>query len=137
MTDVRALLDATTTIAVVGCSAQPQKAAHRIPAQMLECGFSIIPVNPTVDEVLGQPAYPDLASIPEDVEIDLVDVFRPAAETPEVVRQAVDRGAKAVWLQLGITNPQARRLAEGAGLGYVEDLCLGVEAARLGLTRTG
>lgn len=137
MTDVRALLEATTTIAVVGCSTQPHKAAHRIPAQMLDRGFTVVPVNPTTDEILGQPAYPDLASIPTEIEIDLVDVFRPAPETPEVVRQAVDRGARAVWLQLGIAHPEARRLAEEAGLGYVEDLCLGVEAARLGAKGPG
>ena len=135
MTDLRALLEATTTIAVVGCSAHPEKAAHRIPAQMLERGFTVIPVNPGVEEILGQRAYPDLTSIPADVALDLVDVFRPSDETPAVVRQAIERGAAAVWLQLGIAHPEARRLAEEAGLGYVEDRCLGVEAARLGITR--
>lgn len=119
-------------IAVVGASRDPGKAAHSVPLQMLRHGWRIIPVNPFVAEVFGQRAYPSLADIGEPV--DLVNVFRPAADAVEVVRQAVAVGAPAVWLQTGIVSAEARRIATGAGLDYVEDRCLAVERALAQLT---
>src|SRR4051812_50197181 len=83
---------------------------------MLRHGWRIIPVNPYVDEIWGERAYPLLAEIPEPV--DLVNVFRPSAEATDVVRQAIDIGAHAVWLQLGISSPEGRRLATEAGPRY-------------------
>ena len=129
------ILRQARTVAVVGCSTRPYKAAHRIPQQLQERGWRIIPVHPWAEEILGERAYRALADIPEP--IDLVDVFRPSAETPGVARQAVDVGAKALWLQLGISSPQARRIAEEAGLDYVEDNCTGALAARYGLSPDG
>ena len=100
---------------------------------MLRHGWRIIPVNPFVDEVFGERCYPTLADV--DVPVDLVDVFRPAADAVDVVRQAVAVEAPAVWLQSGITSVEARRIATGAGVDYVEDRCLAVERSLAGLTR--
>ncbi|MFI7608624.1 CoA-binding protein [Micromonospora sp. NPDC049366] len=127
------ILADAAVIAVVGASRDPLKAAHRVPLQMQRHGWRIIPVNPMVDELFGEPAYPSLADIPHPV--DLVDVFRPAEDAVDAVRQAVEIGAPAVWLQLGIVSPEARRIATEAGLDYVEDRCLSVERAAAGLTR--
>ena len=97
-------------------------------------GFRIIPVNPSADEILGEPAYPALGDIKEPV--DVVDVFRPAAEAPGIARQAVAIGARALWLQHGIKSDEARSIAEAAGLDYVEDLCMGRESVRLHIAKT-
>lgn len=118
----RDVLAASRTIAVVGFSATPGKAAHNAPMELVRRGFDVIPVNPRVDEVAGLPTVPDLASIGRPV--DLVDVFRPAAEAPDIARQAVAIGARALWLQLGITSTEARQVASDAGLAYVEDQCV-------------
>jgi predicted CoA-binding protein len=120
-------------IAVVGASRDPGKPAYTVPAQMQRHGWRIIPVNPYADEILGEKVYRSLAEIPHPV--DLVNVFRPPQEAAEVVRQAVAVGAPAVWLQLDITSADARRIAEEAGMAYVEDRCLAVERAVAGLTR--
>ncbi|MGV9978707.1 CoA-binding protein [Micromonospora wenchangensis] len=133
MRTAQQLLADSAVIAVVGASRDPGKAAHRVPAQMQRYGWRIIPVNPTVDELFGERAYPSLADIPHPV--DLVNVFRPARDAVEVVRQAAAIGAPAVWLQLGIVSAEARRIAEAAGMDYVEDRCLIVERAAGGLSR--
>ncbi|MFJ8689260.1 CoA-binding protein [Micromonospora wenchangensis] len=133
MRTARQLLADSAVIAVVGASRDPGKAAHRVPAQMQRYGWRIIPVNPTVDELFGERAYPSLADIPHPV--DLVNVFRPARDAVEVVRQAAAIGAPAVWLQLGIVSVEARRIAGAAGMDYVEDRCLIVERAAAGLSR--
>lgn len=129
------ILAASRSIAVVGLSSNPDKAAHSVPAAMQAHGFHIIPVNPHAHEILGQRSYPRLEAVPEPV--DLVDVFRPAPEAPSIARQAVAIGANALWLQQGITSPQAREIAEDADLGYVEDLCIGVARTLSGLTGGG
>jgi uncharacterized protein len=128
---VEHLLRSYGTITVVGASNAASKAAHSVPAHMQQHGWRIIPVNPRAEEILGEPVYRSLAEIPEPV--GLVDVFRPSPETPEVARQAVEAGATALWLQLGIRSDEARAIAERAGLIYVEDRCLIIEQRRLGL----
>ena len=87
-------------------------------------GFRIIPINPFADTLFGERVYRSLSEVP--VKIDLVDVFRPAGDAPEIARQAVAVGAKALWLQLDIRSGEARRIAEAAGLDYVEDECTAV-----------
>ncbi|MEV4758997.1 CoA-binding protein [Micromonospora sp. NPDC049559] len=128
------ILAGAATIAVVGASRDPRKAAHSVPAQMQRYGWRITPVNPYADELFGERVYRSLADIPHPV--DLVNVFRPAEEAVEVVREAVAIGAPAVWLQLDIVSPQARRIAEEAGVEYVEDRCLAVERAVGSLSRS-
>ena len=122
------------TIAVVGLSRDPSKAAHAIPARMQRAGFRVIPVNPFVAEVLGEKSYPKLADVPFSVEVVLV--FRPSAEAADLAKQAVAIGAKALWLQQGIMSDEARTTAEAAGLVYVEDRCMGVERAVHGIVKS-
>jgi uncharacterized protein len=132
MSDFRDILAGSRTIAVVGCSRDPAKAAHRIPARLQSLGWRIIPVHPSAEVILGEPVRRTLADIDEP--IDLVDVFRPAPETPEVARAAVAAGARALWLQLGIASAEARAIAEAGGLAYVEDRCTGADAVAYGIT---
>ena len=132
---VEKILATYDTITVVGASSSVQKPAHYVPAHMQQHGWRIIPVNPLASEVLGERAYPTLADVPE--QIGLVNVFRPSRATPEIARQAVAAGATALWLQLGIASDEARAIAEGAGLLYVEDRCLIIEQRRLGVDAPG
>jgi uncharacterized protein len=129
---VEQILTRYDTITVVGASAAPAKAAHYVPAHMQRHGWRIVPVNPHADEILGEPVYRTLADLPTAP--GLVDVFRPSRQTPDFARQAVAAGATALWLQLGIASAEARAIATGAGLLYVEDRCLIIEQRRLGLT---
>ena len=118
------VLERSTTIAVVGASRDPNKAGGSVPVGLQRRGFRIIPINPFADELFGEQVYRSLADVPE--KIDLVDVFRPAADAPEIARQAVAVGAKALWLQLDIRSDEARDIAEAAGIDYVEDECTAV-----------
>lgn len=127
------ILTSATTIAVVGASANEKKAANRIPRWLLKAGFTVIPVNPNAEEILGQKVYKSLADIP--VPVDIVDVFRPSDEAAGVAEQAAAIGATTLWLQLGITSDQAREIAEKAGMNFVEDNCLGVTVNELGITK--
>jgi uncharacterized protein len=122
------ILSEFATITVVGCSTDPVKSAHSVPAAMQAYGWRVIPVNPHADRLLGENVYRTLADVPEPV--TFVDVFRPSEQAPDVARQAVAVGAQALWLQLGIISAEAREIAESGGLLYVEDRCLAVERAR-------
>ncbi|MFI1991299.1 CoA-binding protein [Actinoplanes sp. NPDC020271] len=133
MRSARQILAEANVIAVVGASRDPSKAAHTVPLQILRHGWRIIPVNPFVDEVFGVKTVPTLADLPEPV--DLVNIFRPARDAADVVRQAVAIGAPAVWLQSGIVSAEARQIAVEAGIDYVEDRCLAVERAVNSLTK--
>ena len=121
------ILQGAKTIAVVGASRDTSKAGGSVPAGLQRRGFRIIPINPYADMLFGERVYRSLLDVPE--KIDLVDVFRPAADTPEIARQAASVGARALWLQLDIRSAEARRIAEEAGMDYVEDECTGVVAS--------
>jgi predicted CoA-binding protein len=121
------VLASAKTIAVVGASRDPRKAGGSVPEGLQRRGFRIIPINPFADELFGERVYRTLADVPEKV--DLVDVFRPAADAPDIARQAVAIGAKALWLQEDIRSEEARRIAEEAGLDYIEDECTAVVAS--------
>ena len=114
-------------IAVVGASRDPSKASGSVPFGLQRRGFRVIPINPFADELFGERVYRSLLDVHEP--IDLVDVFRPAGDAPEVARQAAQIGAKALWLQLDIRSDEARRIAEQAGMDYVEDQCTAVIGA--------
>ena len=118
------ILEQATTIAVVGASRDPNKAGGSVPAGLQQRGFRIIPINPFAETLFGERVYRSLSEVPE--KIDIVDVFRPADDAPEIARQAVAVGATALWLQLDIRSEEARRIAESAGLDYVEDECTAV-----------
>lgn len=131
--NISELLERSRTIVVVGCSPKPEKDSHRVAAYLQTVRYDVIPVNPAVDEILGVTAYPDLASIPPAIVIDIVDVFRRPEHIPAVVDAVLDRGAKALWLQLGCSNPEAEQRAKDAGLDVISDLCIKVEhRARFG-----
>ena len=121
----------TTTIAVVGASGDPAKPAHQIPRYLQRQGYRIIPVNPRGGELFGEPVARSLAEV--DGPVDVLDVFRPSEETPEIAREAAEIGAKVLWLQLGIESEEARKLAESAGLTVVMNRCMGEAHRQLGL----
>jgi predicted CoA-binding protein len=129
--DLRQLLLDTKVIAVVGLSANPDRASNQVAWYLHHQGYRLFGVNPRCPEpeVFGVPMLPSLDQVPEP--IDIVDVFRRPEHTPDVARAAVAAGARALWLQLGIHSPESRAIAEEAGLAYVEDRCLKVDHARL------
>ena len=129
--EIRQIYEETKTIAVVGASTDEAKPSHRIPKYLQSQGFRIIPVSPKGGECLGEKVYAKLTDIPEPV--DVVDVFRPAEETPDIARDAVAIGAKVLWLQSGIANDEAEGIAEAAGLKVVMDRCMGATHRQLGL----
>jgi uncharacterized protein len=126
---IRHVLTSYRTWAVVGCSPDPARDSHRIARLLQREGYEVIPVNPSVPEVLGQPCFPSLADIPEPV--DVVDVFRRSAEAGRHVDEAIQIGAKAVWLQLGVIDVEAAERAREAGLHVVMDRCPAIELPRL------
>lgn len=130
MDPITDLLRAARTIAVVGCSPKPHRDSHRVAAYLQGAGYRIVPINPGFGEILGEPCYPDLDSAPQDVEIDIVDVFRRSEYVPPIIDAAVARGVAAVWLQLGVTHPEAEARAREAGLHVVSDRCLKIEHSR-------
>jgi predicted CoA-binding protein len=127
------VLERSTTIAVVGASRDPNKAGGSVPEGLQRRGFRVIPINPFAEVLFGERVYRSLAEVPE--KIDLVDVFRPAADAPEIARQAVAVGAKALWLQEDIRSEEARSIAEAAGLDFVEDECTAVVTALYRITK--
>jgi uncharacterized protein len=119
----RAIYGRVKTIAVVGASNNPTKPSHSIPRYLQNEGFRIVPVNPKEDEILGERVYRSVSEIPDRV--DAVDVFRPAAETAGIAREAVGKGAGVLWLQEGIHSDEAQRIAEEGGLEFVSNRCMG------------
>jgi predicted CoA-binding protein len=123
------ILLSAKTIASVGLSSNQEKESYWIVAYLQEQGYRIIPVNPTADEILGEKSYPDLESIPE--EIDVVQVFRRPEDVPPVVDSAIKVGAKVVWMQEGIVHEESAQKAREAGLQVVMDACMRVTHRRL------
>lgn len=119
---LKSVLENSLTIAVVGMSSRPERPAYSVPAYLKQKGYRIIPVNPNIDEILGEKTYPDLLSIPEPV--DVVEIFRPSDEVMPIIEQAIQIGAKVVWMQEGIVNEQAAELARRAGIETVMDACM-------------
>lgn len=127
--EIRTLLGNTRRIAVVGISDKPSRASHGVARLMQQWGFTIIPVNPGLTEVLGEKCYPNLLAIPGPV--DLVNVFRRPEEVDAIVDDALAIGAQALWLQLDVVNDAAAQRAQDAGMTVVMDRCLMVEYGRL------
>jgi predicted CoA-binding protein len=127
----RDILRTSKTIAVVGISDRPNRPSNDVAHQLLRRGFTIIPVNPSLQTWNGLLAYPNVSSIPDEIQLDIVDVFRRSEATPDVVRDVLLRNTKpkCIWLQLGILNEEAKQLTESAGIFYVEDRCTAVDAA--------
>jgi predicted CoA-binding protein len=131
--ELRQILSTTRTIAVVGLSDKPDRPSHAVASYLQKQGYRIIPVNPNLTEVLGEKAYPSVRDIPGPVEV--VDIFRRAEEVPPIVEDAIAKGARVVWMQLGIVNESAAARAEAAGLQVVMDTCMEVVHRALRLAR--
>jgi predicted CoA-binding protein len=129
--DVRTLLTTTRTWAVVGCSPDPARDSHRIAALLKHRGFTVIPVNPTAEEILGERCYATVGDIPDDIDVDVVDIFRRSDQAGVHVDEAIARGARGVWLQLGVVDEEAAKRARHAGLLAVMDRCPAIELPRL------
>jgi predicted CoA-binding protein len=129
MEELKEIYRATSTIAAVGASSDPSKASHRIPAYLQSQGFRIIPVSPRGGELFGERVYASLVEV--EGPVDVVNVFRPATEAPDIAAQAAKIGAKVVWLQDGIVSDEAAEVAQRAGMTIVMDLCMGTTHARL------
>jgi predicted CoA-binding protein len=117
--------------AVVGCSPDPARDSHRIASMLLRRGYDVIPVNPMAGEILGRRCYPSLSAVPQQIEV--VDVFRRASEAGRHVDEAIELGASAVWMQLGVIDEAAAERGRAAGLRVVMDRCPAIELPRLGL----
>ncbi len=126
------LLGRSKRIAMVGASPDPGRPSHGVMRQLLDAGYDVVPINPTVDQVLGMPAYATLEdAVAATGPFDMVDVFRRPEHTPAVARSAVAIGAKSLWLQLGVVNWEAAQIAHDAGLEVVMDRCTAIEHRRL------
>jgi uncharacterized protein len=123
------ILKSFRDVAMVGVSANPDKPSNIVFKYLIENGYNVIPVNPTIDEVLGKKCYANLSAITEKVEI--VDIFRRAEDVPPIVDEAIKIGAKAIWMQEGIINNAAAEKAQSAGLLVVMDKCMRKEHIRL------
>jgi predicted CoA-binding protein len=122
--ELRALLGEVQVVAVVGLSSKPDRDSYQVAAYLQRNGYRIVPVNPGESEVLGERAYATLLDIPDDVRVDVVDVFRRAEHTPEVAEQAVRIGARVLWLQEGIVSDEAARIATEGGLDVIMGVCI-------------
>ena len=132
--DLGLYLRSMRTVAVVGCSPRASQTSHRIARYLQNAGCRIVPVNPHHETLLGEPCYPSLLAIPEDVELDVIDVFRRSEHTAAVAQDAADRAARTgrtplFWTQLGVHSGEAEQIAEAAGLPYVRNRCLMVDHA--------
>lgn len=129
MNRISEILHSTRVIAVVGLSSKKYRASYGVAEYLQRHGYRIIPVNPNESEILGEKCYPDLASVPEAV--DLVDIFRRSEFVPEVVEAAIRKGARVVWMQEGVIHEEAARRAAEAGLAVVMDRCILKDHRRL------
>lgn len=127
--EIRTILNSYKTVAVVGLSNDPDKASFRVAEYLKNHGYRIIPVNPKVDSILGEKSYPDLRSIPMPVEI--VDIFRKAEAIPSIVDEAIDVGAKVIWMQLGLSDEKSAGKARQAGLQVVQSKCMEQENMKM------
>ena len=127
--DIVEIIKKSKVIAVVGASRNPEKAAHLIPKYLKEHGYKIIPVNPSGEKILGEQSYKKLSDI--KTKVDIVNIFRPSEETPEIVKEAVTLKPKLIWLQLEIMNNKAKEIAEKSNIKFVMNRCLKVEHSKI------
>ena len=133
MVEPREILERSRRVAIVGASDDESKYSHEVASYLVAAGWDVVPVNPGSETVLGRTSYDTVTDVPG--QIDVVEVFRPAEEAPEHARQAVAKGAGALWLQLDIRSEEARRIAEDGGLDYVQDHCMLIESERYGIRK--
>jgi len=126
---MKEILSSAKTVASVGLSGNQQRPSYGVGLFLMTHGYRVIPVNPTIDEFMGEKAYPDLTSVPE--KIDVVQIFRRPDDIPPIVDEAIKVGAKAIWMQEGIVNEEAAQKAREAGLQVVMDACMRATYQRL------
>jgi predicted CoA-binding protein len=117
------------SVAIVGASPDPERPSYQVAQYLIEHGYRVFFVNPRVREIMGQPSYPSLAAVPERLEV--VDIFRRPSEVMPLVLEAIEIGARAIWMQVGVVNEAAAAKARGAGLEVVMDRCMAVEHEKL------
>lgn len=133
---MKEIINSTKTIAIVGLSSSPYRTSYRIGKYLLDEGFTIIPVNPNEESVFGLKSYPKISEVPENIEIDMIDIFRNSRYSADMVREIVNwsesSGQKPViWTQIGVSSVDAKRIAHKNGFTYIEDKCLMVEHGRV------
>ena len=129
--EIKNMLGSCRTVAVVGISPKEDRPSYTVASYLKSKGFRIIPVRPDGDTLLGEKVYHSLREIPQEVNIDIVDIFRKSEDVPPVVEEAIQHGAKVVWMQEGVIHPEAGARAERAGLRVVMDRCIKKEHQRL------
>lgn len=130
---IRTALESARTIAVVGCSPNPDRPSNAIARYLMENGYRVVPVNPGHRRILGETCYPSLADIPADVEVDIVDVFRRSDQVAPIAEQAVARGVRFFFMQQGVVDPRSAQVLEAAGIPVAMDRCILVEHASRGI----
>jgi len=129
--DLKDILTGCKTVAVVGISPKEDRPSYIVASYLKSKGYRMIPVRPDGDTILGEKVYPNLMEIPKEIEIDVVDIFRRSEDVPPIVAEAIQRGAKVVWMQEGVVHKEAGAKAEKAGLKVVMDRCIKKEHQRL------
>ncbi len=130
--EIKQILEETKTIAIIGCSPNPEKASNKVAKYLKNVGYTIIPIYPKEDEILGEKVYRTLLDIPNNIKVDMVDIFRKPDVIGLVVDAAIQRGdVKYVWTQLGLVNNEAAKKAKEAGLQVVQNYCTKIEHAKL------
>jgi len=129
ITTIRRVLKGSKIIAVVGLSPKPHRPSHQVAQYLIDAGYTIIPVNPGQDTILGLPCYPNLRAVP--IPVDMVDIFRRSEAVLPIVEDAIAIGAKFIWMQEGIVNEEAAAKAEAAGLAVVMDRCTKIDHMNL------
>ncbi|MGI0131579.1 MAG: CoA-binding protein [Thermoplasmata archaeon] len=130
---LRQMLETARTIAVVGLSDKRERDSNEVARYLQSVGYRVIPVNPSLTEVLGERAYPSLSAIPSEIRVDLVDIFRRSDQVPPIVEEAVRRGVGVIWMQLGVESARGSELAEAHHIQVVENQCIMVQHRRLGV----
>ncbi|GAB4296672.1 MAG: CoA-binding protein [Myxococcota bacterium] len=128
--EIKEILKNSKIIAMVGASDNPERDSHRVMKYLLGAGYDVIPVTPGKTEILGRKAYPSLAEIPKEIEIDIVDIFRKPSALEEVVDAALKRGTKVIWMQLGLANNKAAQKARSQGVKVIMNKCLKIEHSK-------
>jgi predicted CoA-binding protein len=132
------LLKKARTIAVVGLSDKPDRPSYHIASYLLSVGYRVIPINPRLKTIFNEKVYPDLQSVPDDIALDIVDIFRRSEDVLPIVEQAIPKKPSCIWMQLGIINPDAAKKAESAGITVVMNRCISVVHQQLfGFNKTG
>jgi uncharacterized protein len=129
--DLKDILTSCKTVAVVGISPKEDRPSYIVASYLKSKGYRILPVRPDGDTILGEKVYPNLMEIPKEIEVDVVDIFRRSEDVPPIVDEAIQRGAKVVWMQEGVVHKEAGAKVEKAGLKVVMDCCMKKEYQRL------